>query len=157
MPAITNQVPAVTSLSPESSEVCALHDNCLLCGGKHPNGYGLVFKSAPDGSVCAEFIGTSHHQGYPSLLHGGVVAALLDSAMTRVLLNRGIPAFTAELTVRYRKPTPCYRPLTLTAREVEHHRHTHRMEARLHDGPTLLAVGRARFMLPPKSQTPFNS
>jgi uncharacterized protein (TIGR00369 family) len=44
------------------------------------------------------------YQSYPGIVHGGVVATLLDAAMTNCLLLRGITAVTAELHVRYHRP-----------------------------------------------------
>ena len=38
------------------------------------------------------------------MLHGGVVASVLDGAMTSCLFAHGHPGATAELTVRFRHP-----------------------------------------------------
>ena len=43
----------------------------------------------------------SVYQSYPGTLHGGITSALLDAAMTNVLLSIGIVAVPAELTVRF--------------------------------------------------------
>jgi acyl-coenzyme A thioesterase PaaI-like protein len=44
-------------------------------------------------------------QSYPSVLHGGVISALLDSAMANALFAVGIVAVTATLEVRFLAPT----------------------------------------------------
>jgi acyl-coenzyme A thioesterase PaaI-like protein len=58
-------------------------------------------------------------QGGPGLVHGGVVALLIDHAMGCVAARRDRPAMTVRLSLRYRRPTPLGVPLTVT---VELHR-----------------------------------
>lgn len=64
-------------------------------------GLALRYASQPDGSVAATFRGNCALEGYSGLLHGGVIAALLDGAMTNCLFAQGLPALTVELKVRY--------------------------------------------------------
>ncbi len=83
-----------------------LHRNCFVCGEaqSNPAGLGIEFSDTGNDSVCADFLVENSHQGYVGLLHGGIAGTLLDAAMTHCLLNRNIPALTAELTVRYHHP-----------------------------------------------------
>jgi acyl-coenzyme A thioesterase PaaI-like protein len=79
------------------------HSACVVCGAANP--LGLHFTVEADGGVAG---GTTCHarlQGYEGIVQGGVVAALLDSAMTNCLFAHGVVAVTAEMTVRYRLPT----------------------------------------------------
>ncbi len=55
------------------------------------------------------------YQGPPAHLHGGFVAALFDEALGMAQSLSGNPGMTGTLTVRYRKPTPLYRDLTIEA------------------------------------------
>jgi acyl-coenzyme A thioesterase PaaI-like protein len=64
-------------------------------------GLALRYAPQPDGSVSATFLGNCALEGYSGLLHGGVIAALLDGAMTNCLFARGLLAMTVELKVRY--------------------------------------------------------
>jgi uncharacterized protein (TIGR00369 family) len=77
---------------------------CLVCGHQNPNGLKLKFKVQPDGSVAAAFDCLPLLQSYPNVLHGGVISALLDSAMANALFAIGIVAVTATLEVRYLAP-----------------------------------------------------
>ncbi len=52
----------------------------------------------------AEFVPEKKHQGWKDLVHGGLLAALLDEAMTRLVWQRVGAALTAEMTVRYLAP-----------------------------------------------------
>jgi acyl-coenzyme A thioesterase PaaI-like protein len=56
------------------------------------------------------------HEGPPGGVHGGFVAALLDQLLGAANIAYGVGAMTAELIIRYRKPTPIGVPLTLQAR-----------------------------------------
>ncbi len=63
-------------------------------------------------------------QGGPGLVHGGVLALLIDHAMGCVAAGPDRPAMTVRLTMRYLKPTPLGVPLTVSVRleKVEHRR-----------------------------------
>ncbi|MBU0639223.1 MAG: PaaI family thioesterase [Planctomycetes bacterium] len=80
------------------------HPNCVVCGRDNHQGLQLEFRAAADGSVRATFDCRPAYEGYADVLHGGVIAALLDGAMTNCLFAHGRPGVTAELTVRFRHP-----------------------------------------------------
>lgn len=80
------------------------HPNCVVCGLANDRGLQLEFQPSDDDGVQAHFDCTRAYEGYANLLHGGVVATLLDGAMTNCLFAHGHPGVTAELTVRFRHP-----------------------------------------------------
>jgi len=80
------------------------HPGCLLCGAANPFGLKLRFRVQSDGSVLAMVPCREIFQGYPEMLHGGVISALLDAAMTNALFSMGVVAVTAELSVRFLAP-----------------------------------------------------
>ena len=55
------------------------------------------------------------YEGGPGLVHGGVLAMLLDHAMGQALFVSGHAAMTVSLDVRYRAPTPLAQPLVVRA------------------------------------------
>lgn len=122
------------------------HANCLLCGDKHPDGFHLRFRPDGAGGVTGAFRGRVELQGYDGLLHGGVIAALLDAAMTNCLFARGIEAVTGELAVRYRHPTPCEAALELSARLVGERTRLFRLEAELRRDGVIMASASAKFL-----------
>lgn len=81
------------------------HPMCLVCGEDNPNGLKLKFKVQSDGSVAAVFNCLPGLQSYPNVLHGGVISAILDTAMVNALFAIGIVAVTATLEVRFVAPT----------------------------------------------------
>ena len=81
-----------------------VHPFCLVCSRSNPLGLGLKFVCEADGSVSATFLGHPALEGFQGLLHSGVIASLLDGAMTNCLFAHGHAAMTGELNVRYRAP-----------------------------------------------------
>jgi len=109
---------------------------CFVCGMQNPIGLKAFFYQDEAGRVIAHFIGKEEHQGYPGVMHGGIVTALLDEVIGRVAIAHEMWAVTAKLEVRFRRPVPVGQPLTLIG-EMTHRRHRTlegRGEIRLEDG-----------------------
>ncbi|HUV29964.1 MAG TPA: PaaI family thioesterase [Acidobacteriota bacterium] len=70
-------------------------------------------------------------QGYPAILHGGVVSLLLDGVMTNCLFSAGITAVTGRLEVRYLRPVAIDQTVHLSARILKSRRTLHYVEAEL--------------------------
>ena len=91
------------------------HPHCFVCGSSL-GGLKLHFVSRPDGSVEARFDCDAQYEGYPGIVHGGIVASLLDGAMTNCLFAQGRAALTADLHVRFRHPLVSGREAAVRAR-----------------------------------------
>jgi acyl-coenzyme A thioesterase PaaI-like protein len=127
----------------------AQHDECLLCGAANPLGLKLRFRVQPDGSVLALFACPEALRSYPETLHGGVVSALLDAAMTNALFAVGITGVTAELTVRFVAPVSLNRG-ALVRGSVEKDAHPlYYVRAGLEQDGTLKARASAKFLVKP--------
>lgn len=76
---------------------------CFACGRANPIGLhlDLVFV---DGGAEARFVPRPEHQGYDEMVHGGIVAALLDEVMGWAIFHRGIWAVTTRLRITLRRP-----------------------------------------------------
>jgi len=96
--------------APAQQVRAAAHPTCFVCAPSRPPGLpaglGLTFAPDPagDGAVEAPFACDAAFEGYPGVIHGGIVAALLDGAMTNCLFAQGVVALTGDLRVRYRHP-----------------------------------------------------
>jgi acyl-coenzyme A thioesterase PaaI-like protein len=87
----------------------------LVGGLSHPAAPQLVL--APDEHGVSGQVTVGHvFQGGPGLVHGGVLALLIDHAMGCVAAGPERPAMTVQLSLRYRRPTPVGVPLTVAAR-----------------------------------------
>jgi uncharacterized protein (TIGR00369 family) len=69
--------------------------------------------------VRAEFIPQPDHQGYDGIVHGGILAAVLDDAMANCLGLRGIAVMTAKIALRYREPVQVGSRLLVYSRLVQ--------------------------------------
>ncbi len=58
------------------------HRNCPVCGGPDSDGLKIVFDACSDGTVEASIILGTDTEGYDGHIHGGIIASLLDGAMT---------------------------------------------------------------------------
>ena len=91
------------------------HSNCVICSPSNSRGLSLKFTASEDGSVEACFDCDAAFQGYAGLLHGGLIASLLDGAMTNCMFAHGCPVVTAELNVRFRHPVVTDKTATVRA------------------------------------------
>ena len=94
------------------------HPNCFACGSRNKAGLQLKFHKEEDGSVFGEFLAESKFESYPGIVHGGIIATLLDSAMTHCLFVKGIPAVTGRLSIKYSAPIRTGAVVKLEARIV---------------------------------------
>nr|WP_320049832.1 PaaI family thioesterase [uncultured Desulfuromonas sp.] len=122
------------------------HQHCIMCGERNPLSLKLAFTDDGQGGVQTSFRGSPWLQGYHSLLHGGIICSLLDSAMTHCLFAHHIKAVTGELKVRFLHPVPAEAPLHLSARITQRLAPVYRVEAQLHHGDCLMARADAKFM-----------
>lgn len=139
---------STTSLPGAENRLCAAeHPACFACAPAAEGGLGLAFATAPDGSVAATFGCPERFQGYPDRLHGGVVATLLDAAMTHCLFAGGRRGVTAKLEVRFRKPVSLDEPARVAARVVEERGAICRLAATLEQAQQTCAEAEALFAL----------
>lgn len=77
---------------------------CFVCGSENPIGLGLRFEF--DGEVLrTRYTPLKAHQGFRKVVHGGLIATVLDECMAQVAIRRhGKLAATAELSVRLKQP-----------------------------------------------------
>ena len=91
---------------------------CFGCGRHNPIGLHLEFERDDDGSVVADYTPRPEDQGFPEVMHGGLLALLLDEAMGWAMYVDSLFAVTAKMEVRYRRAVGLDVPLTTRARLV---------------------------------------
>jgi acyl-coenzyme A thioesterase PaaI-like protein len=84
-------------------------------GPGNPVAPPLEVHDTPDGRATGRVIVGKPHEGPPGLVHGGVVATLLDHVLARAARAAGRGGLTATLTLRYRRPVRLGVPLLLAA------------------------------------------
>jgi len=87
------------------------YQRCFACGQHNPYGLQMVFR-LEDNAVVSDFFPREEYQGFPGMIHGGIVAVVLDEALNRTSLLTNHPAWTmtGRLDIRYRRYVP-YGPL----------------------------------------------
>ncbi len=122
------------------------HAGCLLCGSKNPLSMHLHFAVDAQQIVHASFQAHDMLQGYQGMLHGGVICALLDAAMTHCLFSQAIEAVTGELHVKFVLPVSCRAMLSLRAWVEKACNPLYVLKAELSGDGLLLASAEAKFM-----------
>jgi uncharacterized protein (TIGR00369 family) len=121
------------------------HPYCMVCSQSNPLGLGLEFTVNDDGSVSASLHGHFTLEGFQGCLHGGMIASLLDGAMTNCLFAHGHVAMTAELKVRYRKPVFIGREMLIRAWITQSQPPVHLLEAEVKQEGCTKAIASAKF------------
>ena len=92
---------------------------CFCCGPRNPIGFKLQFEMMLDGRMRTAWTPREEHQGFKDIVHGGLVATVLDEVMIRLLYALDIEAVTAELNTRLLRPLRAGRRYRFEARLVE--------------------------------------
>ncbi len=83
---------------------------CFVCGRENP--IGLKADFYVDGNrVYMDFTPQEQHQGYPGIMHGGLVSTMLDETVGRSAFLQNKWVVTARMELRYRQPVPIGQPL----------------------------------------------
>lgn len=122
------------------------HPGCFVCGPANGHGLGLEFRLGADGAVEASFACQGVFEGYPAMLHGGIICTLLDGAMTNCLFAHGHAGVTAELRVRFRHPVITERPAQVRAWIASSLRPLHELAAELVQGEQVMATASGKFL-----------
>jgi uncharacterized protein (TIGR00369 family) len=89
--------------------------HCFVCGLENNYGLKLRFLETGPGEVTAEYTVPEQFQGYPGVVHGGIVTAMLDEVTGRAHINSEHTRFmfTAKIEIRFRKNVPVGKPLRI--------------------------------------------
>jgi acyl-coenzyme A thioesterase PaaI-like protein len=87
---------------------------CFVCGRENPVGLMMDFFTNAPGECYTELSIPKDYEGYPGVVHGGIIAAILDETGGRAHMTDPTRFMvTAQLNVRYRKPVPSATPLQI--------------------------------------------
>ena len=91
-------------------------NHCFGCGQGNPVGLHLHFVPIAEGSVICSATITGNYEGPPGYLHGGIIATLLDEAMSKANRSRNVTAMTRQMQVEYLRPVPSGSPIRIEGR-----------------------------------------
>lgn len=94
---------------------------CFVCGRENPIGLHLNFYDDGADTVCTEFTPDDRYQGYPGIMHGGILATVLDEVVGRVAMIGDHHRFmmTVNLEVKYRLPVEINTPLKAEGKVIK--------------------------------------
>ena len=94
---------------------------CFVCGRNNPHGLYMTFYDDGESEVCSEYTVSEQYQGYPGIVHGGIVSAMLDEVVGRVAMIGDHHHFmmSVKLEVKFRHPVPTVVPLRVVGRIVK--------------------------------------
>lgn len=122
-------------------------NRCFGCGSANATGLQLEFYLAKDGSVVSFPTPPDTFEGPPGFLHGGVIATLLDEAMSKAVRSRGVTAMTRTMEIDYRRPVPSATRVRMEGRVVREEGRKHWTEARImNEKGVTLASGTGLFV-----------
>jgi len=122
---------------------------CFGCGQGNAAGMHLEFSfDEEQRKVIGKFSLGERYQGAPGIVHGGIVALVLDEGLSKVSRLYGVRAVTADLNVEYLRPVR-------VGEEIRVEAHQERSEGRqlyhageIRDGKgRVLARARGRFVV----------
>lgn len=127
-----------------------LRDNnrCFVCGKDNPEGLKVHFIiDRANRSIKGEFMPESIYQGFQDIIHGGIIATLLDEAMVKLAFEMGIHAVTAWMEIRYLKPLKVGEKLYIHATFTREEKKLIESEARAETGDgTIIAKAAGKLM-----------
>jgi len=127
---------------------------CFACGDRNPHGLHMRFELDGEG-VLARYQPREADQGFPGVLHGGVLVTLLDESMAWAMWARSRAlGVTAKMETRYRRPVPPDGELQVRARVTA--QRGRRIEVESHiaapDGERLVESTALFMRLPPEEE-----
>jgi acyl-coenzyme A thioesterase PaaI-like protein len=90
---------------------------CLVCGRDNPRGYRLnLFVDPESSAVTCDYTPVKTDIGFEGIVHGGVIATILDEAMVwAATWSSKRFCVCGELTTRFKKPVRVGEPITIRA------------------------------------------
>lgn len=127
---------------------------CFGCGPANPD--GLRVKSHLRGKeVVASWQPEARHEAFRGFLSGGIIGTLLDChanwaaavhLMDAAGADRPPATVTAELAIRYERPTPTHAPVTLRAHVISADDRRATVDASVEAGGRVCARAQATFV-----------
>jgi acyl-coenzyme A thioesterase PaaI-like protein len=79
------------------------YQHCFVCGARNVSGLRLKFRREGE-QVVADFLPDASFEGFPGVVHGGILASLLDETLSRTALLYQQWVMTGRLEIRFRRP-----------------------------------------------------
>ncbi len=122
-------------------------DFCFGCSEKNPIGLKLNFYDMGD-YIETQWLPNKNYEGWQGVLHGGIIATLLDEIGGWVVVSKiGIAGMTVELNVRYHKQISSNQLLTLRGKLVDVKKNIAFIQAEIIQNDIVKASGISKYFL----------
>ena len=122
-------------------------NRCFGCGQANPSGLRLKFFVDEKRIIVCRVRLAVRFEGPPGHAHGGIIATLLDEAMSKANRQFGVLAMTRQIEVEYLRPVPLGVRLLLTGWHTGAFKRKHRCEAQIaNEEGVVLAHSKALFI-----------
>jgi len=129
-----------------TTNICnRVHPNCVVCSSTNSKGSHLEFVSRNNGGITATFQCDEAFEGYPGVLHGGVISLILDGAMGHCMFARGQAVVTFEMTTRFRHPVVINQEATVSARIARSSHPLCQLEAEILQAGQVKATAKSKY------------
>ncbi|HEX5234811.1 MAG TPA: PaaI family thioesterase [Silvibacterium sp.] len=130
-------------------------NRCFGCGQTNRAGLRLKFFVDEELTIVCRVRLAQRFEGPPGHAHGGIIATLLDEAMSKANRQFGVLAMTRQMEIEYLKPVPLGVRLLLTGRRVSTSERKHHCEAQIaNEDGKVLARGKALFIAVDRAMLP---
>jgi acyl-coenzyme A thioesterase PaaI-like protein len=108
---------------------------CFVCGDLNDQGLHVALRVSA-GRAWTELALTAYHEGWAGVVHGGILAALLDELMGWALFQQDCWGVTAQLGVRYQAPVAIGQRVRVEGWVTANHRRAFRAAGQIVDVST---------------------
>jgi uncharacterized protein (TIGR00369 family) len=119
---LESHVPASLTQAAGSRTIDEQANHCFGCGRENPEGLHLAFaidaQDRENITATAKVRLDRRHEGPPGFIHGGIIATLMDEAMSKLNRPLDVLAMTRHMEVDYLRPCPLEVDLALIGRHV---------------------------------------
>ena len=129
-------------------EVFERDNYCFACGADNPIGLKMKVDFFPDGAKTT-VIPKKEYQGWSNVIHGGIIATLLDEIMAHAVFNHVGDAVTTSFSMTLRHKLEVGHKVEVIGRIKERKRRAVLAEAEIRsaDNGTVIARAESKFML----------
>jgi len=113
--------------------------NCFGCGSSNSVGLKLHFSVTESSEVVCDAQISDQYEGPKGCVHGGIIATILDEAMSKANRAHGKVAMTRQMQVEYLRPVPSGAPIRIEGKMTRNEGRKLWTEARIlsHEGLVL--------------------
>lgn len=123
------------------------NQHCYVCGKDNPAGLQVQFAiDHAARTITGRFTPRPEHEGWVGIVHGGIIATLLDEAMVKLAAHLGKPAVSAEISVKFKAPVSAGEELVVTGKLIKEAHRLIEAEATVEKGMIVIAEATGKLL-----------